>query len=52
MFLDTARRYASDVEVVKVVGEGFVEIVVGISVVTFFAWLALGGELSLVSLRL
>lgn len=27
MFLDTARRYASDVEVVKVVGEGFVEIV-------------------------
>ena len=27
MFLDTAARYASDVEVVKVVGEGFVEIV-------------------------
>ena len=27
MFLDTAARYASDVEVVKVVGEGFVELV-------------------------
>ena len=27
MFLDTAARYAEDVEVVKVVGEGFVEIV-------------------------
>lgn len=27
MFLDTAARYAADVEVVKVVGEGFVELV-------------------------
>jgi glutamate racemase len=27
MFLDTASRWASDVEVVKVVGEGFVELV-------------------------
>ncbi|MBO5018304.1 MAG: glutamate racemase [Alistipes sp.] len=27
MFLDTARRYAEDVEVLKVVGEGFVELV-------------------------
>ena len=27
MFLDTAARYASDVEVVKVIGEGFVELV-------------------------
>ena len=29
MFLDTAARYAKDVEVVKVVGEGFVELVEG-----------------------
>lgn len=29
MFLDTAARYAEDVEVVKVVGEGFVELVEG-----------------------